>query len=525
MSFSKPNASSATMTRNRASSSQSGLCVTCLDGCTGLCEVGKSAIKGREAIYPQPFGKIIAGSEKDYPVDFSHFNIQGTIVGAYGVAADSDKALFSVVDVSTEIGAKDKIKMRVPFFTGALGSTEIARLHWEGMAIGAAISGTVIVVGENVCGIDPQAEFKNGRITRSPEMDRRIRIYKQWQQPGAGEVIVQYNVEDGRLGVPEYVVDKLGVKVIEAKWGQGAKGIGGEVKIWSIERAIQLKERGYVVLPDPISPFNQEAFRAGAFTEFERHSRLGMVDEDTFIEDFVQETARLRNLGAQYVTLKTGAYRPADLARAVKCASEAKIDLLTVDGAGGGTGMSPWRMMNEWGIPTIYIESLLYDYLSRLEKKGKFIPSCAIAGGIALEDQIFKALALGAPYIKAICMGRATQAAAMVGNTVGKKAVEGMETAHEREEAIFRTFAGTASLKEKYGDDFRRIPPAAIGMYTYYDRLIMGLQQLMAGARKFALKYVSRDDITSLTREAAEVSGIPYIMEVDAERVDRILSK
>jgi hypothetical protein len=45
----------------------------------------------------------------------------------------------------------------------------------------------------------------------------------------------------------------------------------------------------------------------------------------------------------------------------------------------------------------------------------------------------------------------------------------------------------------------------------------------MAGARKFALRYVDRDDLMSLTREAAEVSGIPYVMEADQEEVDRIL--
>jgi glutamate synthase domain-containing protein 2 len=523
MSFSKPNASAATLTRTRVAPAQSGLCVTCLDGCTGLCEVGKSAVKGRESVYPQPFGKVIAGAEKDYPVDFSHFNIQGTIIGAMGIEANSDVALFSNVDVSTKIGAKNKIKMRVPFFTGALGSTEIARVHWEGMAIGAAISGTIIVVGENVCGMDAQAEFRKGKVVKSPELDRRVRIYREWQED-AGDIIVQYNVEDGRLGVPEYAVEKLGVNIIEAKWGQGAKDIGGEVKLWSVERANQLKERGYVVFPDPSSPLVQEAFRVGAITEFERHSRLGMVDEETFVEDFIKEMERLRAIGAKHVTLKTGAYRPADLARAVKCASAAKIDLLTVDGAGGGTGMSPWRMMNEWGIPTVYLEAMLYDYLSRLDKKKAFIPSCAIAGGIALEDQVFKALALGAPYINAVCIGRASQTAAMVGNTIGKKAVEGMETDEEREEGIFKTFAASARLKEKYGKDFHRIPPAAIGMYTYYDRLVAGLQQLMAGARKFALKYISRDDLMSLTREAAEVSGIPYVMDVDAEKVDKILS-
>jgi hypothetical protein len=103
--------------------------VTCIDGCHGLCEVGRSAIRGREVLYPQPFGKIVAGAEKDYPVDFSHFNIRGTCVGAVGIEADSDKATFPAVALSTEIGAKNKIKMKVPFFTGALGSTEVARVN------------------------------------------------------------------------------------------------------------------------------------------------------------------------------------------------------------------------------------------------------------------------------------------------------------------------------------------------------------------------------------------------------------
>jgi glutamate synthase domain-containing protein 2 len=71
---------------------------------------------------------------------------------------------------------------------------------------------------------------------------------------------------------------------------------------------------------------------------------------------------------------------------------------LTVDGAGGGTGMSPWHMMNEWGMPPVEIHSLTYFYADKLAKKGEHVPDIAFAGGIAFEDQIFKALALGAPY-------------------------------------------------------------------------------------------------------------------------------
>ncbi len=520
MSFSKPNASAATVTTTRvAPSPVSGLCVTCIDGCTGYCEVGKSALRGREVIYPQPFGKIVAGAEKDYPVDFSHFNIQGTCVGAAGIEADPDKALFGNVDVSTEIGAGNKkIKMRVPFFTGALGSTEIARVNWEGTAIAVAICGAVLVCGENVCGMDPNAEFKNGKIVKSPELERRVKIYQDWYD-GYGALLVQANVEDTRLGVLEYAINELGVEGVEIKWGQGAKDIGGEVKLPTLERALQLKKRGYIVLPDPENPFVQEAHRLGGIKEFERHSRLGMVDE----ESFLKTVEYLRSIGAKYVTLKTGAYRPADLARAVKFASEAKIDLLTVDGAGGGTGMSPWRMMNEWGIPTVYLESLLYNYLKRLDEKGEFVPSCAIAGGITLEDHIFKALALGAPYVKAVCMGRSTLTAAMVGKTHGRLIKDTYGNDREYQDVMLSTFIGAEQLKERFGEDFTRIPPSAIGIYTYYDRLATGLRQLMAGERKFNLGLLSRDDLVSLTREATEVSGITYVMEADAEEVKRIL--
>jgi glutamate synthase domain-containing protein 2 len=520
MSFSKPNKSAATITKTRVEPAPiSGICVTCVDGCEGPCEIGRSALKGREMIYPQPFGKVTAGSEKDYPVDFSHFNIQGTAVGAVGIEADSDKATFPVVDCTTTVGADGGIKLEFPCFTGAVGSTDIARINWEDMAVGAAISGVIVVAGENICGMDPQAEFKNAKIVKSPEMERRIEAFKRWYD-GKGGVIVQANVEDTKLGVPEYVIEKLGVEIFELKWGQGAKDIGGEVKLPSLERAMQLKERGYIVLPDPTTPSAQQAFKAGGITEFERHSRLGMVEE----EAFYNSVHRLREIGAKYVTLKTGAYRPADLARAIKYSSEAKIDLLTIDGAGGGTGMSPWRMMNEWGIPTVQLECLAYQMCERLRQKGVYVPPIAIAGGLSLEDHIFKAIALGAPYVKAICLGRAMMTAAMVGKTHGRLMARKMELEGEEiGEGYLRLFAVGAQLKERFGEDFRELPAGAIGMYSYIDRLRQGLQQLMAGARKFALQYIDRNDLVALTREAADVSGIPYVMESDKEEISRIL--
>jgi hypothetical protein len=45
----------------------------------------------------------------------------------------------------------------------------------------------------------------------------------------------------------------------------------------------------------------------------------------------------------------------------------------------------------------------------------------------------------------------------------------------------------------------------------------------MAGSRKFAVQYIARDDIAALTHEAAEISGIRYVMDVDREEVEQIL--
>jgi glutamate synthase domain-containing protein 2 len=519
----KLNRSAATLTKNRTEGSISpfsGMCVTCVDGCIGMCEIGKSAYRGHEVLYPQPFGIITAACEKDYPVDLSHFSIMGTAKGAHGVPADSDKATFEKVTVETKIGSKKDIKMKLPFVISGMGSTNVAKQNWAGLAGGAAISGVILTVGENVVGMDDETELKNGRVVRSPDMEFRVKSYRDWQD-GYGDVVVQANVEDTRLGVQEYAIQKLGIETVELKWGQGAKDIGGEVKLKTVKKAQALKKKGYIVLPDPEDPAVIAAFEKGSFKEFERHSRMGMVVED----DFMKRVEQLRKAGAKRVFLKTGAYRPADLARAVKYASKAKLDLLTVDGAGGGTGMSPWRMMNEWGIPAVEIWSLTYKFADQLAKQGEYVPDLAFAGGITFEDQIFKALALGAPYVKLVGMARSPMAAAMVGKTIGGRIADGqipvyVERFGNSKDEIFVT---APELRHRFGSRFEQLPPGAMGVYTYFERLSQGLRQLMAGGRKFNLDYISRDDIAAITHDVADISGIPFITDVDKAEVQKIL--
>jgi glutamate synthase domain-containing protein 2 len=526
MSLSRTNATAATLTKNRTEDSivpASGMCVTCVDGCIGMCEIGKSAYRGHEVIYPQPFGVITTAAEKVYPVDYSHFNIMGTAVGAHGIEADSDKAIFPAVDLEVHFGHDDGLKFRYPWIIPGIGSTDVAKNNWEGLAIGSALSGTGLTIGENVVGMDMEAKFENGRITDTVDLKRRIKLYQDHQIDGYGAIIVQANVEDTRLGVQEYAIAELGVDVVELKWGQGAKNIGGEVKIKDLQKAQELHKRGYVVLPDPTDEKVISAFKRGTFREFERHSRVGMVEE----EGFAQRVEELRAAGAKYVFLKTGAYRPADLARAIAWSSKYGIDLLTVDGAGGGTGMSPWRMMNEWGMPPVELHSLLYTYAKQLADAGRPVPALALAGGFTFEDQIFKGLALGAPFVKLIGMARSPIAAAMVGKTIGKTIDESQLPVYV--ERFGRTrdeiFVTAGDLRELVGDDgFEKLPTGAIGLYTYYERLAQGLRQLMCGSRKFAMEYITRDDIASLTREATDISGIQFTLDIDQKEVETILS-
>lgn len=527
MNLRRPNSNEAlgTVNRSRNVAPMSGICTRCMDGCKGNCDLFKATFRGRELLYPGPFGEITAGADKDYPVDYSHLNIQGYAVGAIGlpkgVEAGPDTAIFPTVDTETEYGWKKKVKMRVPVFTGALGSTEIARKNWEHFAIGAAISGITLVCGENVCGIDPGLKLDSKKkIKESPEMDRRINVYREFHE-GYGEILVQMNVEDTRLGVAEYVSSKHNLETIELKWGQGAKCIGGEIKVRTLERAAELKKRGYIITPDPEDPAVQSAYKSGAVKEFERHSRLGFVTK----EGFMEEIDRLRGLGFKRITLKTGAYSLAELAMALRYGSEAEIDLLTVDGAPGGTGMSPWAMMSEWGIPSFYLHSLTYEFANILRDKGMRVPDIAFAGGFSSEDGIFKALALGSPYTKAVCMGRALMIPGMVGKNIAKWIAEKNlpKTVSDYGSTPEEIFVCYSELKERFGKNINKIPLGAVGVYTVVQKLKVGLQQLMAGARKFRVSEISRNDLMALTEEASKISGVPYVMDAYRTQAEAIL--
>lgn len=542
-----PKQNDALGTSNRGNPCDSGLCTLCSSACKGKCETWLSSLLGRKLLYPRNFGDITAGSANVSAegVGYHALRIQGYAYGALGLGSglsnDADDCIFTNVNIQTAFGSKMKTKCRLPIMTGALGSTFIAGKYWNSFAVGAALCGFPIVVGENVVGIDKQAVIENGTTKSAPELDRRIETFLRYHD-GFGAIIVQMNVEDTRNGVAEYLIDKHGNKVIiELKWGQGAKDIGGEIQVTDIDYACFLKQRGYVVDPDPTDPVVRKAFENRAITSFARHSRLGGTDlsqVEQVREAFMGEVARLRKLGFERISLKTGSYGMEALAMSIRFAADAELDLLTIDGSGGGTGMSPWNMMDHWGVPSLPLHAKAYEFCKVLEDRGISPPDISLAGGFAREDHIFKALALGAPYTKLVCMGRAPMIPGFLGSNIEGvfKPERRAELAGHWEELPSTVkgvgtypeeiFAGWETVREKVGEkEMANIPFGAVAMYGYADKLGCGLQQFMAGARKFSLDQIARDDLMSANRETAEVTGIPYMTDAQCDRALAILQE
>lgn len=401
---------------NRGVPCESGLCTLCDAACKGKCETWLSCMEGRKMLYPRKFGYSTVGGDNvtSLGIGYHALRIQGYAYGSSGfdkkLTDDPDDCIFPNVKIETEFGNEFKTKCRIPIMTGALGSTFIAARYWPSFAVGAALAGFPIVIGENVVGVDKESIIRNGKTLKSPEMERRIEYFKRYYD-GYGAIIIQMNVEDTRNGVAEYLINKYGNDIIiELKWGQGAKDIGGEIQVADLDYAQFLKWRGYIVDPDPTDPVVIEAYKNRAIISFARHSRLGATDKhspEETRESFLNNINYLRKIGFNRITLKTGAYGMENLAMAIRFSADAGLDLLTIDGAGGGTGMSPWNMMQNWGIPSLALHAKTYEYCDILAKRGIKVPDISLAGGLAREDHLFKALSLVAPYARLVCLGRA----------------------------------------------------------------------------------------------------------------------
>jgi glutamate synthase domain-containing protein 2 len=178
-----------------------------------------------------------------------------------------------------------------------------------------------------------------------------------------------------------------------------------------------------------------------------------------------------------------------------------------------------------------------YEYAEIMADNGADVVDLSFAGGLAREDQIFKALALGAPFTKLICMGRALMVPAFVGsniegvlNPAKKIEADGNWTklppavaeCGQTEKEIFACYY---DVQNKVGkDEMKNIPLGAIAAWTLADKLSAGLQQLMAGARKFSVSEITRNEIWSANRETERETRIPFITDDNDDVAREILT-
>ena len=193
--------------------------------------------------------------------------------------------------------------------------------------------------------------------------------------------------------------------------------------------------------------------------------------------------------------------------RRIRVASELDFELLTIDGSGGGTGMSPNDMLDNWGVPSVLLHAKAHDYAFLRAAAGKKVVDLAMGGGLAKPSQAFKALALGAPYISAVGLCRSSMAAAMSAKKIGDLIEAGKVPP---ELARFGTtkeelFSDLPELRGLYGSAADGFSTGAVGVYSYLNRIAYGLRHFAALNRKFDVKHIGRRDVFPLTRDAKEL--------------------
>lgn len=526
---------------NRGMPCESGLCTQCRTDCQGKCETFISSFKGRKTIYTQqPTGSVIYGSDNINPLGISYnsLRIQGKIYGAKGIQDRSSQSCIATnVDYSTTFGAAMKTNCRVPIMQGP--ALNAVSKYWSSYATAAAVVGYPVVIGENAMNMDKEMIMQNGKVTKAPRVDNMIAAFLRYDR-GYGGIVVQVNYDDVYQGSTiDYICEKYGNRaIIEIKWSQGGKVINGEVITSDLAHA-KFMSQHYPITPNPYDPTVEKTYNEGGRVRFTRQSRVPNTALDNYEQvekEFVALVDKIRAKGIERVLLKIGGLEMSSLAMALKVASKAKIDLVTIDGSGGGTAHSPWPMMEHTGVPSILVHAKAYEYNKILAEQGAFTADLSFAGGFARPDHIYKAMALGAPFCKIITLGRSIMIPGFVGSNIeGALYPERREAVHgawDKLPAVVQECGNTPEEIFDGYDDFRnmvgkeemkQIPLGAVAIWTYIDKLMVGMQQLMAGARSFNIASIERQDLASANRETERETGIPFITEAQDDVAKQIL--
>lgn len=340
--------------------SQSGICSICTRD--AVCEIGKKAREGR-TLFPEPFGTGQFGAEKRLP-NLEDLQILPELFG--------DGVIFKQVDVQTEMGG---FKVKAPISIAALGSTKVAHTVGEILARGAAKAGVPMVIGESVLPTYGKAGLK---ARMKPYDDNRTKY---------GALVVQGNIHDIKERVFEEAKG-LGADAIEIKLGQGAKqNLGGEVTFTGDKEAKRYEKLGFFVVK------NSDG-------SYQRHADPGSIKEEE-LRDLMIKKSNLDLAIWVKVAMGRGIVKLINMLDRIKKEQGIPLKCITVDGFGGGTGMSPWLVMNETSLPSGAL-------FSALRSKPDF--DILLAGGYNTGFDVAKGMMLGA---NGVAMGRSFLIAAV----------------------------------------------------------------------------------------------------------------
>jgi hypothetical protein len=345
----------------------SGICSTCAR--EGMCEIGYKARSGR-TLFPEPFGTHQFGAEKRLP-NIEDIQILPELFG--------EAQFFVNVKTETKIGG---FNCSLPIAIAALGSTKVASNIANELSVGAAKAGIPRVIGENVL-----ASFgKDG-------LKKMIKPYLD-NYNGKGAIVVQANIHDQKMKVPEIAIE-LGAHAIELKYGQGAKqGLGGEIKFDKKEDVEKYRKYGYLVIE------NQDG-------TYQRHSFPGSMTEKSLKETLVKYSELNVPIWIK-ISMGRDIVKFLEICNRIKKEEKVPLKCITIDGHGGGTGMSPWLIMEETNAPSITV----LQHLKEIKPEFDVL----VAGGFTNGVDVSKAMMMGA---NGVAMGRAMVIAASANGADG----------------------------------------------------------------------------------------------------------
>jgi hypothetical protein len=114
----------------------------------------------------------------------------------------------------------------------------------------------------------------------------------------------------------------------------------------------------------------------------------------------------------------------------------------------------------------------------------------------------------------------------MVGKNIGQWLKDGKlpNTVGQFGSTPEEIFVCYEEVKDLVGaNEMKDIPLGAVGIYSYSQKIKVGLQQLMAGTRCFSVPVISRNDLMALTEECTKITGIKYITDAYREEAMQVL--